>query len=91
MTKGLFLLQSHKFSNDNIEGTLVCLKCDEVFTKQFPLGLEGETIEFKCPVCNSAGEADIPYKPVEEREELEEDLTELEQEGEEEFDEIISY
>ena len=38
----------------------------------------GETIEFKCPVCNCAGEADIPYKPVEEREELEEDLSELE-------------
>jgi len=88
MTKGLFLLQSHKFSNDSIEGTLVCSKCDEVFTEQFPLGLEGETIEFKCPVCNCAGEADIPYKPVEEREELEEDFTELEQEGGEELDEI---
>ena len=51
----------------------------------------GETIKIKCPVCNPAGAADIPYKPVKEREELEEDLTELEQEGEEEFDEIISY
>jgi len=59
----------------------VCSKCDEVFTKQFPLDLEGQTIEFRCPVCNSAGVADIPYKPVEEREELEEDLTELEQEN----------
>jgi hypothetical protein len=87
MTNALFLLQSHKFSNDNIEGTLVCSKCDEVFMKQFPLGLEGETIEFRCPVCNSAGEADIPFKPVEEREEFEEDLTELEQEGVEELDE----
>lgn len=80
MTKGLFLLQSHKFSTENFEGTLVCSKCNEVFTRQFPLDLEGQTIEFRCPVCNSAGEADIPYKPVEEREELEEDLTELEQE-----------
>jgi phage FluMu protein Com len=80
MTKGLFLLQSHKFSTENFEGTLVCSKCNEVFTRQFPLNLEGQTIEFRCPVCNSAGEADIPYKPVEEREELEEDLTELEQE-----------
>jgi len=47
----------------------------------------GETIEFKCPVCNSAGAANIHYKPVKEREELEEDLTELEQEGGEELDE----
>ena len=87
MAKCLFLLQSHKFGNDNFEGTLVCSKCDEVFTKQFPLDLEGQTIEFKCPVCNSAGEADIPYKPVEEREEPEEDLTELEQENMGELDE----
>jgi len=34
-----------------------------------------------------AGEADIPYKPVEEREELDEDLTELEQGDMAEFDE----
>jgi hypothetical protein len=87
MTKGLFLLQSHKFSTDNIEGTLVCSQCDEIFTKQFPLDLEGQTIEFRCPVCNFAGEADIPYKPVEEREELDEDLTELEQEDLEQLDE----
>jgi hypothetical protein len=87
MTKGLFLLQSHKFSTENIEGTLVCSKCDEVFTKQFPIDVEGQTIEFRCPVCNSAGEADIPFKPVEEREQLEEDLTELEQEDGEDLDE----
>jgi hypothetical protein len=87
MTKGLFLLQSHKFSSDNIEGTLVCSKCDEIFTKQFPLDLEGQTIEFRCPVCNSAGEADIPYKPGEEREELDEDLIEPEQEDVEELGE----
>ena len=87
MTNVLFLLQSHKFSTENIEGTLVCSKCDEVFTKQFPLDLEGQTIEFRCPVCNFVGEADIPYKPVEEREDLEEDLTELEQEDMGELDE----
>jgi hypothetical protein len=87
MSKGLFLLQSHKFSTENIEGTLVCSKCDEVFTKQFPIDVEGQTIEFRCPVCNSAGEADIPFKPVEEREQLEEDLTELEQEDGEDLDE----
>jgi hypothetical protein len=87
MTKGLFLSQSHKFGTDSIEGTMVCSKCDEVFTKQFPLDLEGQTIEFRCPVCNFAGEADIPYKPVEEREKLDEDLIEPELEGGEEFDE----
>jgi hypothetical protein len=87
MTKGLFLLQSHKFTTDNIEGTLAYPKCDEAFTKQFPLDLEGQTIEFRCPVCNSAGEADIPYKPAEEREGLEQDLNELEQEDGEELDE----
>jgi len=38
-------------------------------------------------VCNFAGEADIPYKPVEEREELDEDLPELEQEDMGELDE----
>ncbi len=87
MTKGLFLLQSHKFSLENFEGTLVCSKCDEIFTKQLPLDLEGQTIEFKCPVCNSVGEADIPFKPVDEREKIEEDLLEPEEESVEEFDE----
>jgi len=62
MTNTIFRLQSHKFSTDNIQTTLVCSKCDEVFSKEFPLDLEGQTIEFKCPVCNSAGEADLPYK-----------------------------
>ncbi|HEY9399296.1 MAG TPA: hypothetical protein VIP29_05305 [Nitrososphaeraceae archaeon] len=71
MTTNLFLLQSHKFSNENIQGTLVCPKCDEVFKKEFPLDLEGQIIEFKCSVCNSPGEADLPYKGVEEREEFE--------------------
>ena len=66
----IFRLQSHKFSTDNIQTTLVCSKCDEVFSKEFPLDLEGQTIEFKCPVCNSAGEADLPYKSAEEREDL---------------------
>lgn len=86
MTKGLFLIQSHKFSPENFEGILVCSKCDEIFTKQFPLDLEGQTIEFKCPVCNSVGEADIPFKPVDERENIE-DLLEPEEESAGEFDE----
>ena len=42
-------------------------------------------------MCNFAGEADIPYKPVEEREEVEEDLTELEQEDMGELGENIIY
>lgn len=84
--KSIFLLQSHKFSNDNIEATLVCLKCDEVFKKDFPVDLEGQTIQFKCPVCNTVGEADLPYKKTEERLELEEDFGDIEQENSEEFD-----
>ena len=88
MTNTIFRLQSHKFSNDNIQTTLVCSKCDEVFSKEFPLDLEGQTIEFKCPVCNSAGEADLPYKSAEERDELEEDFDEVEEEDSgEEFEE----
>jgi len=82
----IFLLQSHKFSNYNIEATLVCLKCDEVFKKDFPIELEGQTIQFKCPVCNAVGEADLPYKKIEERQEFEEDFGELEQENGEEFE-----
>lgn len=86
--KPLFLTQSHKFRNDNIETTLVCPKCDEVFKKEFPLDLEGQIAEFKCPICDNLGEADLPYKAVEERELLDEDLDEVEQENIEEFDEI---
>jgi rRNA maturation endonuclease Nob1 len=76
-----FRVQSHKFSQDNIQTTLVCSKCDEVFSKEFPLDLE-------CPVCGVPGEADLPYKSAEEREELEEDFEEVEEEeGGEEFEE----
>ena len=84
--KSTFLLQSHKFSNDNIDATLVCLKCDEVFKKEFPVDLEGQTIQFKCPVCNAVGEADHPYKKTEERQEIEEDFGEVEQENIDEID-----
>ena len=62
MASTIFRVQSHKFSQDNIHTTLVCSKCDEVFSKEFPLALEGQTIEFKCPVCGVPGEADIPYR-----------------------------
>jgi phage FluMu protein Com len=89
MASTIFRVQSHKFSQDNIHTTLVCSKCDEVFSKEFPLALEGQTIEFKCPVCGVPGEADIPYKSAEEREEFEEDFeeTEEEEEGGEDFEE----
>lgn len=80
MTSALFRLQSNRFSTDNIQATFVCSKCQEVFSKEFPLDLEGQTIEFKCPVCRSAGEADLPYKSPEERENLELDLDLVEEE-----------
>jgi phage FluMu protein Com len=80
MASNLFRLQSNKFSYDNILATLVCSKCGEVFSKEFPLELEGQTIEFKCPVCNSAGETDLPYKSPEQREDLDLDLDSLEEE-----------
>ena len=73
-----FGLQSNKFSYDNIEATLVCSKCGEIFSKEFPLDLEGQTIEFKCPECNSAGETDLPYKNPKQKEELNLDLDSVE-------------
>ena len=89
MIKTLYLLQSHKFSYENIQATLVCPKCDEVFKKEFPLDLEGQITEFKCPVCSSASEADLPSKGLEQQEEFEGDLYEGGEENneEEEFDE----
>jgi len=43
--------------------------------------------EFKCPVCDNSGEADLPYKPVEEHELSRGDFTELDQEDVDDFDE----
>ena len=87
MTKTLYLLQSHKFS-DNIQATLACPKCEEIFKKEFPLDLEGQITEFKCPVCNSASEADLTSKGTEEQKEFEGDLYEVGEENiEVEFDE----
>ena len=86
MTKRLFLLGSHKFSNENIEAILVCPKCNQVFKKEFPVDLEGQFIEFKCPVCNSPGEADLPYKETEEREILAEDFGAAEEDNNDEFE-----
>ncbi|MDW0169672.1 MAG: hypothetical protein QOK79_09040 [Nitrososphaeraceae archaeon] len=82
MTSTLFRLESNKFSTENIQATLVCSKCDEVFSKEFPVDLEGQTIEFKCPICSSVGETDLPYKSSEERENLDLDLDEVENEQE---------
>ena len=89
MTSTLFRLQSNKFT-DNIQATLVCSRCAEVFSKEFPLDLEGQTIEFKYLVCSSARETDLPYKSPEERDNLELDLDLVEDEEEnsgEEFEE----
>lgn len=90
MTSSLFRLESNKFTAENIQATLVCSKCDEVFTKEFPVDLEGQTIEFKCPVCFSAGEADLPFKSSEEREKLDLDIDqgESDMENSEEFEDI---
>ncbi|MDW0238355.1 MAG: hypothetical protein QOC35_07285 [Nitrososphaeraceae archaeon] len=82
MTSALFRLESNKFSTENIQATLVCSKCDEVFSKEFPVDLEGQTIEFKCPICSSVGETDLPYKSSEERENLDLDLDQVENEQE---------
>ena len=88
MTKSLYLLQSHRFGTENIEATLACPKCEGIFKKEFPLDLEGQITEFKCPVCSSASEADLPSKGLEQREEFEGDLYEAGEENtEEEFDE----
>jgi hypothetical protein len=58
------------------------------FQKEFPLDIEGQITEFKCPVCNSASEADLPSKGIEEQKEFEGDLYEVGEENIEEFDEI---
>jgi hypothetical protein len=67
---------------------LVCSKCNEIFSKEFPLDLEGQTIEFKCPVYLTGGEADLPYRKLEEKKDLELDLGAVEEEtgGEEDED-----
>jgi hypothetical protein len=90
MTSTVFRLESNKFGTDNINATLICSKCDEIFSKEFPVDLEGQTIEFKCPVFSCAGEADHPYKSSEEREKLDLDLDQLEneQENSEEFEDV---
>jgi hypothetical protein len=80
MSSTVFRLQSNKFSTDSIRTTLVCPKCQEIFSKEYPLDLEGQTIEFKCPVCFSGGEADLPSKNPEEKEDLELDLDVVEEE-----------
>ena len=51
------------------------------------MDLEGQTIEFRCPVCGVSGEADLPYKTAEERDEFEDDLDEVEEETSDEFEE----
>ncbi|HEU4468692.1 MAG TPA: hypothetical protein VFR61_06635 [Nitrososphaeraceae archaeon] len=63
-------MQSHKFSNENIQANLACPKYEEIFKKEFPSELEGQITEFKCPVCNSASEADLPSKGIEEQRNL---------------------
>lgn|SRR5512146_1649050 len=81
LTNTAFLTEAVKFSqDDNIQATLACSKCTEVFQKEFPLALEGQTTQFKCPVCGVLGEADLPYKEADEIEKIQEDLAEVEPE-----------
>jgi hypothetical protein len=80
MSSTVFRLQTNVFSTDSIRTTLVCPKCQEIFSKEFPSDLEGHTIEFKCPVCFPGAEADLPYKNPEEKEDLELDLDVVEEE-----------
>ncbi|AIF83807.1 hypothetical protein NTE_01746 [Candidatus Nitrososphaera evergladensis SR1] len=82
-TNTTFLLETIKFSQDNLHTTLACSKCAEVFQKEFPLALEGLTSQFKCPICGAVGEADLPSKEGEEPEKLQEDLVVAETETEE--------
>ena len=83
-------MQSHKFSQDNIQTTLVCSNVHEVFSKEFPLDLplKAKQLSLTTLVCGAPGEADLPYKSAEEREEFEEDFEEVEEEeGGEDFEE----
>jgi hypothetical protein len=77
--KPLFLVQSHKFSRDNFKTTLVFPKCEEAFKKEFPIDLEGQITEFRCPVCNGSGEANLPFSGIEERERIDRDHEEMEE------------
>ena len=57
------------------------------FQKRIPFRSR-RIIEFKCPVCSSASEADLPSKGLEQQEEFEGDLYEVGEENiEEELDE----
>ena len=87
MAKPLFLLRSHKFSTDNIETILLCPTCDEAFKKEFPIDLEGQITEFRCPVCDRPGEVDPPHRANEERELMDEDI-EVGEENLEDLDQI---
>lgn len=76
-----FEVERVKFGQEDIPTTLGCLKCGEVFQKEFPLDLEGQVVRFKCPVCHTLGEADLPYKESsDEPVKLEEDLDGIESE-----------
>ena len=46
--------------------------------KEFPVDLEGQTIEFKCPVSIPVGDTHLPYKSSEERENLDLELDQVE-------------
>jgi hypothetical protein len=73
-----------------MEATLACPKCEEIFKKEFPLDLEGQITEFKCPICNSLSEDDLPIRGLKEKEEFEGYLFEGGEDNiEDDFDESI--
>ena len=61
------------------------------FFKRIPIGPWRSDNWIKCPVCFSGGEADLPYKNPEEKEDLELDLDVVEEETSgEEYEEYWS-
>lgn len=64
----LFLVQSNKFSSDNVPTTLVCPQCEEAF-KRFPTTPRWTDIKFRCPVCDGSDEEDLPFRVLKTRNE----------------------
>ena len=58
----------------------MCPKSQEIFQKNSHWTLKVRQLNLKCPVCFCGGEADLPYKDPEEKEDLELDLDVVEEE-----------
>jgi hypothetical protein len=55
MSSTVFRLQSNKFGTNSIRTTLVCPKCQEIFSKEFQIGQEENGNQFKYAVCSCPG------------------------------------